>query len=43
MSDPAILAGYRRALARRGQPILVRRVTGDAPRAATYDAAVTPS
>lgn len=41
MSDPSILAGYRRALLRRGQPVLVRRVSGDAPNVATFDAAVT--
>lgn len=41
MSDPGILAGYRRALARRGQPVLVRRVSGDAPNVATFDAPVS--
>lgn len=41
MSDPGIVAAYRRALARRGQPVLVRRVSGDAPNVATFDAAVT--
>ncbi len=40
-ADPSILAGYRRAFARRGQPVLVRRVSGDAPNVATFDAAVT--
>ena len=38
MIDANAVAGYRRALARRGQPVIVRRVNGDAPNTATFDA-----
>jgi hypothetical protein len=40
MIDANALAGYRRAIARRGQPVIVRRVNGDAPNTATFDARV---
>ena len=39
--DPNALAGYRRALARRGVSVTVRRITGEAPNATTFDATVT--
>lgn len=38
--DQNILAGYRRAIERRGQPVIVRRINGDAPNAASFDARV---
>lgn len=38
--DANALAGYRRAIARRGQWVIVRRIAGDAPSAATFDACV---
>ena len=34
------LAGYRRAIAARGIPVIVRRIAGDAPNTATFDAKV---
>ena len=38
--DPNVQAGYRRMLARRGQWVIVRRVTGDAPNVTTFNAMV---
>jgi hypothetical protein len=40
VTDPNAVAGYRRALARRGQQVIVRRISGDAPNAVTFDARV---
>lgn len=40
MRDAAIVAGYRHALARRGQPVTFRRVSGQAPNVTTADAMV---
>ena len=40
MIDANAVAGYRRAIARRGQPVIVRRVNGDVPNTATFDARV---
>lgn len=40
-TDPNALAGYRRAFLKRGQTVLVRRVSGAAPNSATFDARVT--
>jgi hypothetical protein len=39
-SDPAAVAAYRRALARRGRWVIIRRVSGQAPAATTTDAVV---
>jgi hypothetical protein len=39
--DQTAIAGYRRAMARRGEPVIVRRVNGIAPNAAIFDANVT--
>lgn len=38
--DSNVQAGYRRMLARRGQWVIVRRVTGDAPNSVTFNAMV---
>ena len=35
------LAGYERALAVRGEPVIVRRIGGQAPNTATFDANVS--
>lgn len=40
MTDPGVVATYRRALARRGEPVTFRRVTGQAPNAVTFSATV---
>jgi hypothetical protein len=40
MSDPNAVAGYRRMLARRGQPVIVRRINGDAPNVGLFEARV---
>lgn len=37
----AAVAGYRRALAKTGQSVIFRRISGDAPNTATFDAAIT--
>ena len=39
--DANALAGYRRALNRRGVAVTVRRITGEAPNTTTIDASVT--
>jgi hypothetical protein len=41
MTDANAVAAYRRALARRGEPVIVRRIDGTAPNTAVFDAAVT--
>ncbi len=41
MSNPQALAGYRRALAVTGQPVIFRRVNGNAPNTQLFDAQVT--
>lgn len=38
--SPSALAGYRRAMAVRGRWVIVRRVSGDAPNLARFDAIV---
>jgi hypothetical protein len=38
--DPSMLGAYRRAMKRRGVAIVMRRVSGDAPNASTFDAPV---
>lgn len=40
LPDPGAVASYRRMLARTGQTILFRRVSGQAPNVATFDAVV---
>jgi hypothetical protein len=40
-TDPNALAGYRRALAKRGQSVIVRRISGVAPNAVKFDARVS--
>ena len=40
MLDPNAVAGYRRALARRGQTVLVRRISGDDANSVRIDAQV---
>jgi hypothetical protein len=40
MVDPAMQAAYRRALARTGETVTVQRVSGTAPRTATFSASV---
>jgi hypothetical protein len=40
VSDPNVVAGYRRAIARRGQWVILRRISGQAPHAAVFDAMV---
>lgn len=39
-SDPSVVAGYRRALGRRGQDVTFRRVVGQAPNTVIVDATV---
>jgi len=41
MRNANALAGYRRAIAARGEPVIVRRINGTAPDVATFDAQVT--
>lgn len=41
MRDPNALAGYRRALLRRGRQVIVRRISGAAPSTTVVNAAVT--
>jgi hypothetical protein len=38
--DPSVQAGYRRMLARRGQWVIVRRISGDAPSTTVFNAMV---
>mgnify|MGYP001170202292 CR=1 FL=1 len=40
MTNANALAGYRRALAARGEPVTVRRINGDAASTAIFDANV---
>lgn len=40
MLDSNIVAGYRRAIARRPTPVIVRRITGVAPNATTDDVCI---
>ncbi len=40
MTNPNAVAGYKRAMAIRGRWVILRRVTGQAPNAATFDATV---
>lgn len=39
-TDPNALAGYRRAFAKRGQQVLIRRISGIAPNAVTFSVQV---
>lgn len=41
MTDPNALASYRRAVARRGRTVTFRRIEGQAPNAAIFDATVS--
>lgn len=41
VGDPSVVAGYRRALGRRGQDVTFRRVVGQAPNAIVVNATVS--